>query len=551
MTPALNIVARLLLALACCTAVLAGTLAAPTSATAAPAIDLTVVVQDDRATISWTSPSDPPEGWRVGRDGKDSDGDGAWSTTISAKLRSWTFNRLVRGATYRLTVTSSAGTGSVTVVAGSTPPPTPTRTTTPPDPAIEVSVVQQNDQATITWTSPSDPREGWRVGRDGKDAGGYGAWSSTISAKLRSWTFNRLVRGDTYRLTVSSSVGSGSVTIVAGSASSPTATPTVQPSPTRSTPTASVTPTVSTPQSGQGRMGWLSGVATRENGNGPDPAKYFGDWRGTPVEIGQTWPHTPDVWGINPSIRDSWAGFQGPMSLSYQPGPDWKGLQGWRSYGAIARGDMDAWWRAAAQNTRKLRAGKGTTFVSPFYEYNGDWMKWSVTRTTQGYADFRNAWARVARIWRQEFPEVRLVLPAACVRDVPAAMMPAPDTYDLVGCTIYNAWPWAENGAPAIRMLEVGRQRAESVGKPFAITEWANSANGRVAGGGGEAPAFMTAMHAWMRANAGTGAGQLVFETFFNIDGYDLDHIVLRWNGSGGSASGSQSRTAARYRELW
>ena len=61
----------------------------------------------------------------------------------------------------------------------------------------------------------------------------------------------------------------------------------------------------------------------------------------------------------------------------------------------------------------------------------------------------------------------------------------------------------------------------------------------------------MTAMHAWMRANAGTGAGQLVFETFFNIDGYDLDHIVLRWNGSGGSASGSQSRTAARYRELW
>ena len=300
-----------------------------------------------------------------------------------------------------------------------------------------------------------------------------------------------------------------------------------------------------------GRKGWLSGVATKEQGNGPDPAKYFGDWRGAPVEIGQTWPHTPDVWGIHPSVAHSWAGFDGPMSLSFSPGGDWKGLQGWRSYAATARGDMDAWWRAAAKNTRKLRAGKATTFVSPFYEYNGNWMKWSVTRDSQGYADFRNAWARVARIWRQEFPEVKLVLPAACARNVPTAMMPDSSTYDLVGCTIYNAWPWRADGAATLRLLENGRERAEKVGKPFAITEWANSASGSVGGGGGDAPGFISAMHSWMKKHAGTGSGELVFETFFNIDGYALDHIMLRWNGSGGSASGNQSRTAARYRELW
>ena len=296
---------------------------------------------------------------------------------------------------------------------------------------------------------------------------------------------------------------------------------------------------------------WLSGVATRENGRGANPAKYFGDWRGARVEIGQTWPDTPDVWGINPAVRNSWAGFRGPMSLSFTPGRDWRGRRGWRSYAAIARGDMDAWWRAAAKNTRKLRAGKGTTFVSPFYEYNGDWMKWSVKRTKRGYADFRKAWARVAKIWRKEFPQVKLVLPATCARNVPAAMMPAKNTYDLVGCTVYNAWPWSATGKSALRQIETGRKRAKAVGKPFAITEWANSANRRAAGGGGEAPGFMSAMHSWMRKHAGTGAGQLVFETFFNIDGYDLDHIMLRFKGSRGRVSGAQDRTAARYRALW
>ncbi len=423
-------------------------------------------------------------------------------------------------------------------------------------PLISVTVAQHDDRATISWVSPTNPSEGWFVGRDGKDAGGYGAWSTTISSTLRSWTFNYLVPGATYNLTVRSSVGTGTVTLVAGSQAPAASEPAPSPSPTAADPE----PTLPTPEpsetpiespSGQDGNGWLSGVATREDGNGPDPAKYFGDWRGAPVEIGQTWPHTPDVWGVHPSVRNSWAGFSGPMSLSFNPGPDWKGLQGWRSYAAIARGDMDAWWRAAAQNTRTLRAGKGATYVSPFYEYNGTWMTWSVPRTSQGYADFRNAWARVAQIWRQEFPDVKLVLPAACSRDVPSAMMPAPSTYDLVGCTIYNAWPWKEDGGPTLRLLEIGRQRALAAGKPFAITEWANSANGGTGGGGGDAPGFISAMHSWMAQHAGTGPGQLVFETFFNIDGYALDHILLRWNGAGISVSGTQSRTAARYRELW
>lgn len=308
---------------------------------------------------------------------------------------------------------------------------------------------------------------------------------------------------------------------------------------------------------GGGTADWLSGTATVENGNGADPAKYFSDWRGTPVEIGQTWPNTPDAWGINPAVANSWAGFQGPMSLSYSPGPDWQDpstgqtLTGWRNWATVAGGGNDAWWTAAARQVKALRTGRGTTYISPFYEYNGDWMAWSVTRTTQGYADFKAGWARVAGIFRREFPAARLVLPAACSRDVPAAMLPDPSTYDLGGCTIYNNWPWESNGATTLQRLEVGRQRAAAAGKPFGITEWANAANPNDGGGGGDAPDFISAMHSWMVAHAGTGSGQLVFETFFNIPGYSADHELVHWNGSAVQVSTTQPQTAARYRDLY
>jgi hypothetical protein len=302
---------------------------------------------------------------------------------------------------------------------------------------------------------------------------------------------------------------------------------------------------------------WLSGTSTIEVGNGADPAQYFSNWRGTPVQIGQTWPNTPDAWGINPAVSNSWSGFQGPMSLSYDPGPDWvdqstgQTLTGWRNWATVANGGNDAWWTAAAKKVKALRAGKGTTYVSPFYEFNGDWMAWSVTRTTQGYADFKAGWKRVSDIWRREFPEAKLVLPAAMSRDVPAAMMPDPSTYDLGGGTLYNAWPWEANGATAIQRLEAFRQQVAAAGKPFGITEWANAANPNEAGGGGDAPGFITAMHDWMVQHAGTGAGQLVFETFFNIPGYALDHELIHWNGSAVQVSTTQPQTAARYLDLY
>ncbi|MBP8921654.1 MAG: hypothetical protein KBG85_18285, partial [Micropruina sp.] len=64
---------------------------------------------------------------------------------------------------------------------GPTPPETPSSAT-----PLTVSVTQDGDRATISWTSEQDPAEGWRVARDGHDSGGYGPWSDTIAADLRT-----------------------------------------------------------------------------------------------------------------------------------------------------------------------------------------------------------------------------------------------------------------------------------------------------------------------------------------------------------------------------
>lgn len=489
-----------------------------------PTISATATVNaaNSTATLQWTTSGSDPSEWTVGRDGTDSSGYGAWSGTIPGDRRSHVFNYLRPGATYNLTVSASDGrTATATVTM---PSAEPTDTTAP---ATSITAPTANSSFTVGSTVTIAANASDNVGVTKVEFLVNGSVIGTTTSSPYSFAWN----------TTGRSAGSYSLTTKAYDAANNVGT----------SSTVQVTLTSTPPATGD----WLSGVATVENGNGADPAKYFSDWRGTPVEIGQTWPHTPDVWGINPSVANSWSGFQGPMSLSYTPGPDWQGLQGWRSWSAMANGNMDAWWRAAAKQTKEFRQGKGTTYVSPFYEYNGDWMDWSVPRTTQGMADFRAAWERVAAIWRQEFPGVHLVLPAACSRDVPAAMMPNPNSYDHVGCTIYNAWPWEGNGAINVQRMEVGRQRALANGKSFVITEWANSGNPNEQGGGGDAPGFIQAFHSYFAEHAGTGPGQLEFETFFNIDGYALDHILVRRNGTGVTVNSTQPQTAAKYQQLF
>lgn len=177
------------------------------------------------ATLAWSPPASPGSsaltGYRVSRDGTDSDGVGAWSAVIATTRTDITFTKLVPGQTYRLSVqaVNSVGAGvaasvPVTIVSGSIPGA----------PATASATTAVGGTAVLKWTKPSanggNPIIGYRVARDGTDADGQGAWSAVVAADRRDFTFTRLVPGSSYALSVSTvtALGTGpakSVTVTA------------------------------------------------------------------------------------------------------------------------------------------------------------------------------------------------------------------------------------------------------------------------------------------------------------------------------------------------
>lgn len=116
-------------------------------------LPVTVTTTATTATITWTPPSQPTN-WTVGRDGKDSSGYGAWSTTVPGNTRSWTFNDLVPGSTYNLYARSSVGNAAVRIVAGQTSTPTPTPTpTTPTAPGSKAQQLFGKPRSGLAWHS--------------------------------------------------------------------------------------------------------------------------------------------------------------------------------------------------------------------------------------------------------------------------------------------------------------------------------------------------------------------------------------------------------------
>ncbi|GAA0303884.1 fibronectin type III domain-containing protein [Kineococcus aurantiacus] len=98
---------------------------APTSVTVTPA------ASGGTATLAWAPPKASGgaavTGYRVARDGTDSTGAGAWSTTVAATARQQVFGNLVAGRTYTFTVAAitSLGTGTPAAVKAVVPSPSP------------------------------------------------------------------------------------------------------------------------------------------------------------------------------------------------------------------------------------------------------------------------------------------------------------------------------------------------------------------------------------------------------------------------------------------
>ena len=427
-----------------------------------------------------------------------------------------------------------------------TPSPSPsasqTQTPTPtPTPEFQAAIGEiTSTTLEVTW--PAWPNAtGYNVGRDGRDSTCTAAcpWSTDDPATARSRIFDKLLPGTEYTLTVKVLPNGPTSIVKAFTKAAASPSPSVTPTPS-ATPTPTPTPT-QPPAAGT----WLSGAAGPENATGS-----FGTWRGSESEIAGTWVNSTDIWSVQPGFElGNWSK---PIDLAANV-PDW---QGWQ---AEANGVHDGYWRAFAQNLKKYRGGKGTTYVRIYHEYNGDWYPWTVTAADQ--ANFKTAWTRTANIIKTEFPQAKMMLGSAAAGgngriNVADAW---PTGVDVLSIDWYNEWGHCttdacfqdkiENGAGANSLADLTRL-AKAKGVPVMISEWGNAGQVRPAsgGGGGEAPAVMQSMHTWLKANAGTGPGQVVGEVYFNIGGYDA-RFELFLNGS--TANGVQPVTAAKYKELW
>lgn len=161
------------------------------------------------ATIQWSPPwtTDGARitGYRVARDGFDTDGTGAWSTTVPATARSFTFTKL--GPTF-YTATVQAITAAGPGPAGKAPLIVNLPTIFMGQVAgYTVTTNRATGTATISWrvepySNHYQYPDGFLVGRDGVDRSGTGAWSTTLGADVRSFTFTQLKPGATYHLSI-------------------------------------------------------------------------------------------------------------------------------------------------------------------------------------------------------------------------------------------------------------------------------------------------------------------------------------------------------------
>jgi hypothetical protein len=220
-----------------------------------------------------------------------------------------------------------------------------------------------------------------------------------------------------------------------------------------------------------------------------------------------------------------------------------------------ANGAHDAYWHAFGQNLKRYRADKGTTYLRIYHEYNGSDAPWSVKPGQE--ALFRQAWTRTATILRGEFPAVKMMLGAAAAGG--DGRVKVADTWptgvDVLSIDWYNEYPWCntqacfddkiENGGGANSLADLQRL-AKAKGVPIELSEWGNAAR-NAGGGGGDAPVFFQAAYNWLRANAGTGPGQVLGECYFNIDGYDAQFQLY----TGGHPNAAQPLSDAKYQQLW
>ncbi|WP_180357990.1 fibronectin type III domain-containing protein [Streptomyces sp. NP160] len=166
--------------------------------------------------------------------------------------------------------------GAVTL--GSIEPPV--TQTAPSAPTSVVASRPGASTATLTWKAPASNGgsaiTGYKVSRNGVDASGKGAWSTTVSATTTSFTFSNLVATSGYTLSVRAINAIGTGTAASATVAAAPSTPSTATSVTGSTATSTATLAWAAPVSDGGSE--VTGYRVSRNGTS---ASGSGAWSTT------------------------------------------------------------------------------------------------------------------------------------------------------------------------------------------------------------------------------------------------------------------------------
>ena len=279
----------------------------------------------------------------------------------------------------------------------------------------------------------------------------------------------------------------------------------------------------------QTSKGWLSGssdIAGEIDGK-PEPEMHwqkFEAWRGSPVTIAGTWSDATagdqeNMWAYN-NYKDF------PHSLDLSVGAYYDG----ESFAAIANGSLDTRLKKALANVDANWNSKPIIFLRFAHEFNGSWYRWSVK--SSNVEDYKKAFQHFHALVQSEL--IAKGRNAKVVwspndgnhSDIAIQQMWPGDQYvDVIGVDSYDwdpqrnesNWETAANameGDGSPRGIESWRKFAESKGKPLSFPEW--GCNPDKTTPPVDCPFYIQKMNDYFRTHAGTTAGKVWYEIYFN-----------------------------------
>ena len=294
---------------------------------------------------------------------------------------------------------------------------------------------------------------------------------------------------------------------------------------------------------------WLSGASCIGAG---DHAS-FGSWRGTALESGTTWSDT--AWSTMEALWQFDSGqqfynFSGTVDLS--PGAIYSGT----SWSQAASGGADGHWTTFLNNLKNkwTRIPRGDICIRFAHEMNGNWYPWSVS--AGDINNFKNAWIRFYNLKQSIFPAAKIVFGTNGTTVGQSydwrTLWPGDQYVDIYAVDWYgghyknaivNGQAYDGNGGPV--GLVQHREFALAHGKPIAISEWGVDHTY----GTGDDPNYIQYIYNFCSTHGGTGAGNLIYENYFNLSsGYSND-FQLYYPGQGNS--GTNPNAATRYVQLF